>query len=104
EARRARFRCVVVIVDPLATGGGHLVAEGRCDGVVAREPRGTGGFGYDPLFVVDGTGKAMAELDEAEKNRISHRGRAAAVARRHLEALVAARLDEARRVLEASAG
>jgi XTP/dITP diphosphohydrolase len=99
EARRARFRCVVVIVDPLADGGGHVVAEGRCDGTIAREPRGTGGFGYDPLFVVDGLGKALAELDDAEKNRISHRGQAAAVARRHLEELVAARVAHARRVL-----
>lgn len=99
EARRARFRCVMVIVDPFSEAG-HLTADGRCDGTIAGAPRGTGGFGYDPLFVVDGTGKAMAELDEDEKNRISHRGKAALTVREHLARLVAARIAHARGVLD----
>lgn len=109
EARRARFRCVMVIVDPF-TEAGHFTAEGRCDGTIAGAPRGTGGFGYDPLFVVDGSvleggvGKAMAELDEDEKNRISHRGKAALAVREHLAHLVAARVAHARGVLDPRRG
>jgi len=61
-----------------------LIAEGLWHGEIARAPRGTGGFGYDPLFVVAGTGKTAAELSPAEKNRISHR---ALAARRLLELL-----------------
>jgi XTP/dITP diphosphohydrolase len=57
------------------------VFEGRCEGTLAREPRGGGGFGYDPAFVPDDTGprdgRTMAELSPAEKHAISHRGRAA---------------------------
>ena len=54
--------------------------EGRCEGVLVAEPRGDGGFGYDPIFVADehaGDGRTMAELTPAEKDAISHRGRAA---------------------------
>ncbi len=98
EGRRANFRCVVVIVDPFSDAE-PLAADGRCDGVISREPRGRGGFGYDPLFVLDGLSQSMAELGEEEKNRVSHRGRAAVVARRHLEELVAARVALAQRVL-----
>jgi len=54
------------------------VAEGIWRGEIARAPRGTSGFGYDPLFLVPGRGLTAAELPPAEKNRISHRGRAAA--------------------------
>ena len=61
-------------------GAEHLF-EGRCEGQLAREPRGSGGFGYDPAFVPDDTGpgdrRTMAELGAAEKHAISHRGRAA---------------------------
>ena len=69
--------CAVAYVDPHAPVE-HLV-EGRCTGVLAAEPRGTGGFGYDPAFVPDDRddGLTMAELDPADKDAISHRGRAA---------------------------
>jgi XTP/dITP diphosphohydrolase len=62
-----------VAPDPLP-----LVAEGLWHGEIARAPRGTNGFGYDPLFVPKDHGKTAAELDPAEKNRISHRGQALA--------------------------
>jgi XTP/dITP diphosphohydrolase len=73
---KARFRCVLALVDPFVKDGEPIVVEGACEGKITRTPRGSGGFGYDPLFLVDGTEKTMAELDEGEKNRISHRGRA----------------------------
>jgi XTP/dITP diphosphohydrolase len=75
ERRTARFRCVIVVVD----GGGRelAVAEGTCEGRIAREPRGTQGFGYDPVFVPDGYDEAMAELGPETKNEISHRAKAA---------------------------
>ncbi len=71
EDRRARFRTAVALVDP---SGEEVVVEGALDGSIATEPRGTGGFGYDPVFVVDG--RTLAEIAPAEKNAISHRGRA----------------------------
>jgi XTP/dITP diphosphohydrolase len=71
EDRRARFRTAVALVDP---AGGEVVVEGALDGSIGTEPRGTGGFGYDPVFVVDG--RTLAEIPPAEKNAISHRGRA----------------------------
>jgi XTP/dITP diphosphohydrolase len=74
EARRARFRTVAVAVWP---GGGEVVAEGSVEGRIAEAPRGGNGFGYDPVFVADGTGGAtLAELDAARKHAVSHRGRA----------------------------
>jgi XTP/dITP diphosphohydrolase len=76
DARRtARFRCALVFVD---ADGTRLVAEGACEGRIGHAPRGSGGFGYDPLFFVDGdaAGRTMAELAPDEKNRISHRARA----------------------------
>lgn len=72
--RTARFRCVVAIVDP--DDDGIRICEGRVKGVIAREPKGTNGFGYDPVFYVSDLGKHMAELTSAEKNAISHRGKA----------------------------
>lgn len=71
--RGAHFRCVLVLVGPDAC---EKVFEGRCDGVLGLEPVGGGGFGYDPLFVPEGFDRTYAELSEAEKNQISHRGRA----------------------------
>lgn len=77
--RTARFRSVIVFIDE---DGTETVAGGACEGVIGHEPRGTGGFGYDPLFLPDATpGRAMAELDRAEKNAISHRGAALRVLR-----------------------
>ncbi len=72
-ARAARFVCVLLLRGP---GGVEQVFEGRCEGVLGREPRGGKGFGYDPLFVPEGFACTYAELDESQKNAISHRGRA----------------------------
>ena len=74
--RRVSYVCALVYVEP---GGREEVVHGRCDGVLAAEPRGRGGFGYDPAFVPADLddGRTMAELDPAEKDTISHRGRAA---------------------------
>lgn len=71
EDRRARFRCVLVYL-----GETRIVAEGECRGRILRAPRGENGFGYDPLFLVEGTDRTMAELAMDEKNRLSHRARA----------------------------
>ncbi len=76
ESYKARFRCVLALVDPFVKDGEPFLVEGTCEGKITRTPRGSGGFGYDPLFLVDGTDKTMAELSEEEKNRISHRARA----------------------------
>ena len=74
EDRVARFHCTMVYIDET---GMPTAAMGMCQGRIALEPRGEGGFGYDPLFLPDETpGRTMAELDLDEKNRISHRGRA----------------------------
>ncbi|MDQ5979417.1 MAG: dITP/XTP pyrophosphatase [Verrucomicrobiota bacterium] len=74
ESRRAaRFVCVLVLLEE---GGAEAVFEGRCEGVLAREPLGGRGFGYDPLFIPTGFACTYAQLSEAEKNKISHRGRA----------------------------
>ncbi len=94
DQRAARFRCVMVLVDPWSAAE-PLVAEGRCEGTIVRAPRGQGGFGYDPLFLVGGEGVTMAELAEHRKNEVSHRARAAAGMRPHVIALVEARLREA---------
>lgn len=97
-ARSARFRCVLALVDPWHESDVHI-AKGSCEGSIARAPRGSGGFGYDPLFIVAGLdGKAMAELDETEKNRVSHRGRAVQALREILVKLLNARLDETERI------
>jgi XTP/dITP diphosphohydrolase len=73
------YVCAIAYVDPRA--GIEHVVEGRCTGTVAPEPRGEGGFGYDPIFVPDETeiarGRTVAELSPAEKGAISHRGIAA---------------------------
>jgi len=69
----ARFRCIVALHIP---GSGVNYAEGICPGMIIPEERGTNGFGYDPIFLVDGTDCTMAELNTEEKNRLSHRGRA----------------------------
>jgi XTP/dITP diphosphohydrolase len=90
---------VLAVADPWAPAGSPLiVAEGACDGWIAREPRGGGGFGYDPLFIVEGMEKTMAELDDAEKNAVSHRGRAMAALRPRLEALLENRQRDAIRI------
>jgi XTP/dITP diphosphohydrolase len=72
--RTARFRCVIVVADP---GGETWSAEGVCEGRILEAPRGRGGFGYDPIFYLPDRERTMAELSSEEKNRISHRARAA---------------------------
>jgi len=69
----ARYRCVAASVAP---GGEPVSAEGLCEGTLTTRPRGSGGFGYDPIFVPVGWERTMAELEPDEKDRISHRGRA----------------------------
>ena len=75
--RTARFRCVVALCSP---EGEIRTVEGRCEGRIAMAESGGGGFGYDPLFVPDGSDVTFAELAPAAKNRISHRGNALAKA------------------------
>jgi len=72
--RRARFITVALVAFP---DGAEVVAEGTVDGWLAAEPRGSGGFGYDPIFVPDGAGGlTFAEMTAADKHIVSHRGRA----------------------------
>ena len=73
ERRTARFRCVVVIATPT---GELYSTEGVREGLIAFEPAGQGGFGYDPVFYLPDYGCTMAQLPQAEKNRISHRAQA----------------------------
>lgn len=72
--RSARFVSVVAIANP--DGTVLNISEGICEGTITYAPRGTGGFGYDPLFIPDGYDQTFAELAQELKNRISHRGRA----------------------------
>ncbi len=81
-ARAARFRCAIAIASPR---GEVWETDGTCEGEIAFEPRGTNGFGYDPIFQIAGRGVRMAELTTAEKNRVSHRARAGRRAREILE-------------------
>jgi len=71
--RTARFRCVVALAEP---GGRQWMTSGECRGAIAEGPRGAAGFGYDPVFLVEGAGRTLAEMDPAVKNAVSHRGRA----------------------------
>ncbi|HEX5761921.1 MAG TPA: RdgB/HAM1 family non-canonical purine NTP pyrophosphatase [Solirubrobacterales bacterium] len=87
DDRRAAYHCALALVDD---EGREHVFEARCEGRLTERPRGDGGFGYDPAFVPDATGAAdertMSELSQAEKNAISHRGLAAQLLARHLDA------------------
>jgi XTP/dITP diphosphohydrolase len=74
EKRRARYRCVLAFVPRVGTV--PQMFEGVSTGAIATEPRGEGGFGYDPLFLSDELGKTFGEAMDEEKNRVSHRGRA----------------------------
>jgi XTP/dITP diphosphohydrolase len=73
EHRGASFVCAAALALP---SGEERVVEGRVFGRIIREPRGSGGFGYDPIFVPDGDGRTTAELSPDEKHAISHRGNA----------------------------
>ena len=84
------YVCVIALVDPRT--GEERLFEGRCTGTMAPAPRGSGGFGYDPIFIPDDRDddRTMAELTPAEKDAISHRGRAARALRDHLRQTVPA--------------
>lgn len=73
DRRRARFRCVAAFAAP---EGDEVLAEGVCEGRIGREAAGTGGFGYDPIFIPEGHECTMAQMTAEEKHAISHRGRA----------------------------
>jgi XTP/dITP diphosphohydrolase len=73
EQRTSHYACVLVLVWP---DGSALTAEGTCEGIIRDTYAGTGGFGYDPLFYLPELGKTMAEVSMAEKNALSHRGKA----------------------------
>lgn len=83
--RRAWFACAAALVAP---DGREEVAEGRLVGALARAPRGTGGFGYDPVLVPEGDTRTCAQLSPAEKNAVSHRGRAFRALAPHLAAVL----------------
>lgn len=82
--RGASFVCVAALARP---DGLEVVEEGRVIGRIVHEPRGTGGFGYDPIFVPDGESRTTAQMPPAEKDAISHRGRAFTALAGHLRAL-----------------
>jgi len=71
--RRAAFECVISVAVPT---GAALTYEGRCEGEIAREPAGDQGFGYDPVFYYPPLNKTFAQMSRAEKNSVSHRGKA----------------------------
>lgn len=83
QGRAAAFVCVVAYVTP---EGEERLFSGRVGGCILEEGRGEGGFGYDPLFLVDGFQRSMAELDMEEKNSVSHRGQALRKFREYLRA------------------
>jgi XTP/dITP diphosphohydrolase len=85
SARRAVFRCVVAVAIP---ENGVRTVEGRTPGTILERPRGSGGFGYDPIFLPDGHHRTYAEMAADEKNAVSHRGRAARAARELLATLL----------------
>ncbi|CND55017.1 HAM1 protein homolog (NTPase) [Mycobacterium tuberculosis] len=89
DRRAGAFVCAAVLVTP---DGTERAVEGRMHGTVIRQPRGTGGFGYDPIFVPDGETRTTAEMSAAEKDAISHRGKAF----RELAALIPDALAAAR--------
>lgn len=73
DERKGHYECVMAVVFP---DGHEIVTKGTCYGIIRDTKRGTGGFGYDPLFYIPEKGKTMAELTMEEKNEISHRGKA----------------------------
>jgi XTP/dITP diphosphohydrolase len=84
--RSARFRCVAACGWP---DGTWVVAEGVCEGRILEAPRGDGGFGYDPVFQPEGFDRSMAELSSADKDALSHRGRAMTRLSAEIESLLA---------------
>lgn len=86
--RRAAFVAALALADP--EGVVQLEVEGRCEGLICEAPRGEGGFGYDPVFLVPELGLTFAEMDKASKSRVGHRGRAFAALEPGLRALLGA--------------
>jgi XTP/dITP diphosphohydrolase len=84
EERRARFRTAIVLI---LADGRELIGEGHCEGEIAEAPRGSEGFGYDPLFLLPALGRTLAELTSEEKNRLSARAEAARALVRELDRL-----------------
>jgi len=82
--RQARFVCSIALIFP---DGTEILAEGSCSGTITTIPKGTGGFGYDPVFMPDGYRKTMAEIPAEEKNRISHRAKATLALLMYLDGL-----------------
>lgn len=89
--RRACFRCVIAVAEPAAGAAAPQLTyfEGVCPGEILWEERGRNGFGYDPIFWLPELGQTMAELTDAVKNRVSHRGRAVQAAQPYLRGLFA---------------
>jgi XTP/dITP diphosphohydrolase len=85
-SRTARYRCVLVYVE--SAGAAPLMAEGVWEGLILQEPRGSGGFGYDPYFWLPELQRTAAELDPGEKNELSHRGIASRALHRRLARLL----------------
>lgn len=99
QNRKARFCCVLSIAVPT---GFALTYEGVCEGEIVREPRGTNGFGYDPLFYYPPLGKTFAEMTMEEKSRVSHRGRALQELKNEFDKVmewIRQRLEEEKRLL-----
>ena len=90
--RKARFRCVMVLSSP---DGRWWATEGIWEGTIAEEPRGSGGFGYDPVFFLPELGKTVAELTSEEKNSMSHRAKALESMKKLLKALLSEEKREA---------
>ncbi len=86
ERRGAAFVAALAVADP--SGVVRLEVEGRCEGLITEAPRGSGGFGYDPVFLVPELGLTFAEIDKATKGRVGHRGRAFAALEPRLRALL----------------
>ena len=84
--RSARFTAALAVADP--SGCIRLEVEGHCPGLILEEPRGSGGFGYDPVFLVPESGLTFAEMDKATKSRLGHRGRAFALLQPRLRELL----------------
>jgi len=95
EQRMARFRCVVAIATP---EGSVRTAPGCCEGIIAYEPRGSHGFGYDPVFFMPELDCTMAQLAPEVKNRVSHRAQAAQAAKRLLQEMLDASGQDSKEV------
>ena len=85
QRRGARFRCAVAVAVP---GRQTEIVEGNCAGRIAEKPAGENGFGYDPLFIYEPEGLTFAQMSREAKNRVSHRGKALAKARKLLRELL----------------